>query len=138
MITKPQLKAQFSRYKLQVEQMPTKSGITKYKISLLSNQNKLVAKCTLCRHRLEYTWNIGDTKSYIKGVGKLIYYCAMDFVYPDYVAADMCGSSNSAIRVWQALSKTDYVESVFDSVPHWELDEEENDNYSSIRCRFKW
>ena len=43
MITKTQLKAQFSRHKLQVEQMPTESGITKYKISLLSNQNKVVA-----------------------------------------------------------------------------------------------
>ena len=138
MTTKQQLKNQFSRYKIEVKSLPEVNKIKKYKISLLSDANKVVAKCTICKHKSDDTWNMGDSSTKIKGIGKFLYYGAMNFVFPAFVSADVCGCSNSAIRVWQALEKVDFVESVFQYKPHWELDPEDNDNYSSIKCRFSW
>lgn len=45
------------------------------------------------------------------GNGKLLYYLAMDKVYPAYISADSTGCSRDAKRVYDAFEKLDYVES---------------------------
>ena len=138
MQTKNQLQKLNQRYITHIESLPTRDKIRSFKISLIDAKRGTVAHCTISKHKKEESWNIGDTRTKIRGIGKLLYYSAMNFIYPEYLGADMCGCSNKAIRLWQTLEKVDYVDYYFADVPHWELNEAENDNYSSIRCRFAW
>lgn len=46
------------------------------------------------------------------GLGKLLYFIAMDTIYPKWLRPDCTGFSNDAKRIWSAFDQLDYVESI--------------------------
>jgi hypothetical protein len=71
-----------------------------------------------------------------RGLGKLLYFIAMDTIYPKWLRPDCTGFSNDAKRVWSAFDQLDYVESKEDKA--FEVIDIENDkaNYSDRKYRF--
>ena len=92
----------------------------------------------------ETDYYVTYSKSRIGGVlriGKLLYYLAMDLIFPKYLRPDSAGFSDKAKRVWDTLEKTEYVEvedtsgkDVLYNIE--EDDDDDDDNYSDKRYRF--
>lgn len=77
---------------------------------------------------------VDSSKCKKKGIGKLLYYHALNMVYPSFVRPDIDGFSNDAMKVWEAMKKANYVESVKD--PNFKVIGPKEDNYSDWKYRF--
>jgi len=138
MIPKRALKNYLSLYTFVFNPVQDGSDITKFTLKVNNRKGETVAKCVLCKHNSEKYWNIGDAYSRVRGLGKMLYYCCMDFVYPNFIQSDMCGCNDNSIRIWRALENVDYVESFFETDTHWEHDEMDNCYTTSLTCRFSF
>lgn len=112
MLSKEQLKEQYKdllRKEWVVRRIDIGDGF--YKVEIRSKGWILLAEIDY----IELEPNIWEVcHSYaapdFKGKGKLIYYCAMNFVYPAYIISDLAGAALEAQRVYSAMDRLDYVE----------------------------
>jgi len=82
-------------------------------------------------------YEVMESDCKVKGAGKMLYYYAMHFISPSFLAPDLCGFSNDANRVWQALYSAEFVEKK--PIECITIGEEiKGFNYGAFMCRFTW
>lgn len=83
---------------------------------------------------------VDDSECNQRGIGKLLYYHAMNMIYPNYLRPDIDGFSDDALRVWESFKNLDYVESIEDKnhdVLNYDPKVDNNISYFKFRFKFK-
>lgn len=112
MLTKQQVKDQLKDLKqLGYTISPPSRDIEDVEIYINDTDDNTVGSISLSvedenLYMIEYS-RISPT---LKGFGKLLYYLALDRVYPNWVCGDMAGFSIEAMKVHVAMANVDYVE----------------------------
>lgn len=71
-----------------------------------------------------------------RGFGKILFYIAMDRIYPAWLAFDLTGFSSDANRVHEGLEKCDYVETGTISGDDLDIQFEDDEYYTNAKFRF--
>ena len=131
MITKNQIREHCEKYTFKVQSTTVNKGITSIEY-FLRKDHLLKGRILISRRFNEVDWMLSGVSCNTRGVGKLLYYLAMDKVYPNYITGDDAGDSATSMRVWNALEKVDFVDKKY--YPY-ERDDEESINFAT---RFKF